>query len=65
MSELFKPSKDGGKDVKYYFIYLLIVTNEFDLIFVQLSTTKAQTTPDRRTKRSWPCLKRTVRSFPT
>ncbi|XP_026196504.1 adenylate kinase 9 isoform X2 [Anabas testudineus] len=31
----------------------------------QLSTTRAQTTLARSTKRSWHCLKRTVRSFPT
>lgn len=39
--------------------------NEWNLVYLQLSARRARTTPARSTKRSWPCLKRTVHLFLT
>lgn len=45
--------------------FLFIQPMIFFLVFSQLSTTRRPNPPARTTKRSWLCLKRTVRSFPT
>lgn len=44
--------------------FRLLPTKEFYFHILQRSTTIAQAPTDRSTKRSWPYLKRTVRSFP-